>query len=87
LLVGRQRSMMDAAVAVVSANGFTAKGVLTDDEALTEIASGDFAVVTIGGGVEPDSRSRIKSAAAASKIASLDVFGPDDLVNKLKKIG
>ena len=87
LLLGRHRPMMDAATSLAAANGFDNDGVLTDEEAVAAIETGRYSAVTIGGGVEPDSRLRVKGAAAKAGIVALDVFGPDDLIRKLKELG
>lgn len=77
---------MNAALAAVAGAGFEPTGVLTDDEAFRELASENYAAVTIGGGVELGSREAIKTAASEHGTIALDVFGLEDLVNKLKKI-
>lgn len=79
--------MMDAALAAVVGAGFEPTGVLTDGEALRELATGNYSAVAMGSGVESASREAIKAAATEHNMVALDVFGLDDLVNKLNQIG
>lgn len=87
LLVGRDQAMMNTALKIAASFDHEPTGVLTDDNAIHEIESGVYAAVTIGGGVEPASRKAIKVAAGEHNTIALDVFGPDDLGNQLKRFG
>lgn len=86
LLFGRHRTMMNVAIKAVTDAGFNAVGVLNDEDAIASLRSGEFHAVTIGGGVEPLSRELVKNEARKSGAIPLDVFGPDDLLKKLKGI-
>jgi len=63
-VLGRERQMVDASVGLIEASGFKAVGVTRDEEALSELDSGRFIAVLVGGGVEPESRTPLREHAA-----------------------
>jgi hypothetical protein len=64
LILGRERQLVDESVAIVERNGFEAVGVTRDEEALTQLDTGEFRAVVVGGGVGRESRPLIKQHAA-----------------------
>jgi hypothetical protein len=68
LVLGRTAVRVTAVVETLRADGFDAEGVTTDDEARGLLASPEFGVLVIGGGVGPDSRAAIKGVAAECRV-------------------
>ncbi|MHB9756618.1 hypothetical protein ACYBSK_19800 [Streptomyces sp. BYX5S] len=65
LVLGRTPARVTEVLGTLHADGFDAAGVSTDEEARSLLETGEFAVLIIGGGVEPDSRTAMKDLAAA----------------------
>ncbi|GGL46501.1 hypothetical protein [Nocardia jinanensis] len=65
LVVGRIRERVEAALAVLRAEGFDAVGATEDDEATAYIQSASFTDLVIGAGVPRSSRSALRRNAAA----------------------
>ncbi len=59
---------MTEVLATLLADGFDADGVSTDEEARRLLETGEFGVLIIGGGVEPDSRAAIEEFAAEHRV-------------------
>ncbi|MEV7321301.1 hypothetical protein [Streptomyces sp. NPDC093970] len=68
LVLGRTPARVRAVLATLRADGFEAEGVSTDDEARSLLATGEFGVLIIGGGVGPESRAGIKEFAAGHRV-------------------
>ncbi|MGW7419007.1 hypothetical protein ACWGJB_02860 [Streptomyces sp. NPDC054813] len=68
LVLGRTPARVTAVLATLHADGFDAEGVSTDDEARKLLATGEFEVLIIGGGVGPESRAQIKEFAAGHQV-------------------
>ena len=64
LVLGRERHLVDASIAVIEENGFRAVGVTRDDDALALLDTGQFAAVLVGSGVEHASRPPVRQHAA-----------------------
>ncbi|MCD9186631.1 MAG: iron-containing alcohol dehydrogenase [Pyrinomonadaceae bacterium] len=83
LIVGRQAVVMEKILPLLKNAGFEAIGVLTDDEAVQNLRSGSFDVIAVGGGVEPESREKIRTEARETTTEILEIFGPDTLLPRL----
>jgi hypothetical protein len=59
---------------------------LTDDETIENLRSGNFDVVAVGGGVESDSREKVRQIAEETETKMLDIFSPDLLLPKLLEL-
>ncbi|MEV0581026.1 hypothetical protein [Streptomyces sp. NPDC050392] len=68
LVLGRTPARVTDVLATLRADGFDAEGVSTDEEARKLLAAGEFGVLIIGGGVEPDSRAALKEFAAEHRV-------------------
>ncbi|MFK0284884.1 hypothetical protein ACIQVL_31090 [Streptomyces sp. NPDC090499] len=68
LVLGRTPARVTAVLATLHADGFDAEGVSTDEEALKLLATEEFGVLIIGGGVGPGSRAAIKEFAAEHRV-------------------
>ncbi|MFF7472817.1 hypothetical protein [Streptomyces sp. NPDC008092] len=68
LVLGRTPARVTAVLATLRTDGFDAEGVSTDEEALELLATEEFAVLVIGGGVGPESRVAIKDFAAEHRV-------------------
>ncbi|WP_326668457.1 hypothetical protein [Streptomyces sp. NBC_01257] len=68
LVLGRTPARVTDVLATLRADGFDAEGVSTDEEARKRLAAGEFGVLIIGGGVEPDSRAALKEFAAEHRV-------------------
>ncbi|MFF3489796.1 hypothetical protein ACFYWS_00475 [Streptomyces sp. NPDC002795] len=64
LVLGRTPARVTEVLTTLHADGFDAEGVSTDDEARGLLETEEFAVLIIGGGVEPVSRAALKEFAA-----------------------
>ncbi|RFC75205.1 hypothetical protein [Streptomyces sp. AcE210] len=64
LVLGRKPARVTEVPATLHADGFDAEQVSTDEGARRLLETGEFGVLIIGGGVEPDSRAAIKEFAA-----------------------
>ncbi|EIV93559.1 hypothetical protein [Frankia sp. QA3] len=64
LVLGRERHLVDASIAIITENGFQAIGVTRDEEAFALLDTGQFAAVLVGSGVEFASRPPVKRHAA-----------------------
>ncbi|MCA1221004.1 hypothetical protein [Streptomyces sp. 8L] len=64
LVLGRMPARVAEVLATLRADGFDAEGTSTDEEAGKLLATGEFGVLIIGGGVEGDSRKAVKALAA-----------------------
>ena len=61
LIVGRHQQIMETVVRLIeSQRGWSAKGTLTDDEAVAIFQQENFDLVLIGGGVEETSEEKLK---------------------------
>lgn len=61
LIIGRHPQIMETVVRLIeSQRGWTAKGALTDEEAVAIFQLEDFDLVLIGGGVEETSEEKLK---------------------------
>jgi DNA-binding NtrC family response regulator len=74
-ILGRHRSMLDAALAFAAQRGFEARATTEDDEALAWITAGEIAALSIGGGVEDASRLRLLAACAQAGVQAIEVYG------------
>jgi hypothetical protein len=83
LILGRQQFIMDKILLILQAENFEAVGVLTDDETIENLRNGNFEVVAVGGGVESDSREKIRQIAEETNTKMLDIFGPNTLLPNL----
>lgn len=86
LVLGRQQSIMDKILPLIKAENFDAVGVLTDDEAIENLRSGKFDAVAVGGGVESDSREKVRLIANETETKFLEIFGPNTLLPKLLEL-
>lgn len=86
LILGRQQFVMDKVLPLIRAENFDAVGVLTDEEAIENLRSGNFDVVAVGGGVESASREKIRAVADETNTKMLEIFGPETLLPNLKKL-
>ncbi|MFZ4135658.1 hypothetical protein [Streptomyces koyangensis] len=68
LVLGRTPARVRDVVATLRADGFNAEGVSADEEARKLLAAGEFGVLIIGGGVEPESRASLKEFAAEHRV-------------------
>jgi hypothetical protein len=68
LVLGRTPARVTAVLATLHADGFDAEGVSTDEEALKLLATEEFGVLVIGGGVGPESRVATKEFAAEHRV-------------------
>ncbi|MCX5138614.1 MULTISPECIES: hypothetical protein [unclassified Streptomyces] len=68
LVLGRTPARVTDVLATLRADGFDAEGMSTDEEARKLLAAGEFGVLIIGGGVEPDSRAALKEFAAEHRV-------------------
>ncbi|AMM10110.1 hypothetical protein ABZ649_03555 [Streptomyces albidoflavus] len=64
LVLGRTPARVREVLATLREDGFAAEGVSTDEEARGLLASGEFGVLIVGGGVGPESRAAMKEFAA-----------------------
>lgn len=76
-ILGRHRAMLDAAMGLARERGFEALGSTEDAEAMAWVASGRIDALSIGGGVEAESRAMMLAACADAGIVALEVFGLD----------
>ena len=83
LVLGRQQFVMDKVLPLIQREGFEAVGVLTDEEAIANLRSGNFAVVAVGGGVENNAREKIRLTATETNTKFLEIYGPNSLLPKL----
>ncbi len=61
LIIGRHPQIMETVVRLIeSQRGWTAKGALTDEEAVALFQKENFELVLIGGGVEETSEDKLK---------------------------
>ncbi|MER5795681.1 hypothetical protein [Streptomyces sp. NPDC001980] len=67
-VLGRTPARVTAVLATLRTDGFDAEGVSTDEEALKLLATEEFGVLIIGGGVGPESRATIKEFAAEHRV-------------------
>ncbi|WP_069165489.1 hypothetical protein [Nocardia altamirensis] len=72
LIIGRSRNTVDTATAQIRAHGFTAEGVIADQDALAALDTGEFGTLLIGGGVERVSRELLKQRAARNGVAVIE---------------
>lgn len=77
---------MDKILPLIKAEDFEAVGVLTDDEAIENLRIGNFNAVAVGGGVESDSREKIRLIANETGTQFLEIFGPNTLLPKLLEL-
>ncbi|MFJ9643728.1 hypothetical protein ACWEPM_24885 [Streptomyces sp. NPDC004244] len=68
LVLGRTPARVREVLATLHADGFDAEGVSTDEDARKLLQTGEFGVLIIGGGVEPDSRTALKEFATACQV-------------------
>ncbi|GGT04633.1 hypothetical protein [Streptomyces chromofuscus] len=68
LVLGRTPARVTAVLETLRADGFDAEGTSTDEEARKLLETGQFGVLIIGGGVEPDSRAALKKLAAEHQV-------------------
>lgn len=68
LVLGRTPARVTEVLGTLRADGFDAEGVSTDEEARKLLETGEFGVLIIGGGVEPDSRAALKECAAEHRV-------------------
>nr|WP_240675307.1 hypothetical protein [Streptomyces albidoflavus] len=64
LVRGRTPARVREVLATPREDGFDAEGVSTDEEARGLLASGEFGVLIVGGGVGPESRAALKECTA-----------------------
>lgn len=68
LVLGRTPARVRDVLATLRGDGFDAEGVSTDEEARKLLETGEFGVLIIGGGVDPDSRAAIKEFATGHRV-------------------
>lgn len=86
LVLGRQQAIMDEILPLIQSEGFEAVGVLTDQEAIANLRNGNFNVVVVGGGIENDSREKIRLTATETNTKFLEIYGPNSLLPKLLEL-
>ena len=70
LIIGRHPQIMETVVRLIeSQRGWTAKGALTDEEAVAIFQLENFDLVLIGGGVEETSEEKLKEVFLKKKKA------------------
>lgn len=88
LVVGRHASILARVTALLEGAGYVVGGALADDDAIRLMASG-FDALLLGGGVEADSRPRLRTAFAAASPggAVIEHFGgPDGLLDHVNRV-
>lgn len=88
LVVGRHASILARATALLEGADYVVAGALTDDDATRLMASG-FDALLLGGGVEPDSRTRLRAAfeAASPGRPVIEHYGgPHGLLDHVNRI-
>ncbi|WP_406234345.1 hypothetical protein [Nocardia sp. NBC_01009] len=63
LIIGRSRRTVDTATKQLRSLGFTAHGVITDDETVTVLDAREVTTLLIGGDVQRESRALLKQRA------------------------
>ncbi|NJM54349.1 MAG: hypothetical protein HC846_13810 [Blastocatellia bacterium] len=86
LVLGRQQFIMDKILPMIRAENFEAVGVLTDEETIENLRNGNFDVVAVGGGVESDSREKVRTIANETNTKFLEIFGSQTLLPKLLEL-
>ncbi|MFJ3630314.1 hypothetical protein ACIPQ3_29920 [Streptomyces albidoflavus] len=69
LVLGRTPARVRAALATLHEDGFAAESKSTDEEARGLLASGEFGVLIVGGGVGRESRAAMKEGTTGSSSA------------------
>lgn len=88
LVVGRHASILTRVTALLEGAGYVVGGALTDDAAVGMMAAG-FDVLLLGGGVEADSRSRLRDAFATASPGRPVIEhygGPNGLLDHVNRI-
>lgn len=88
LIIGRNAGIMEQLLPQVREAGFDAQGAILDVDALRLLRNETFDVVTIGGGVQTDSRATFHRVAREKNPATivLDIYGPETLLPRLKAL-
>ncbi|MFE7796814.1 hypothetical protein [Nocardia sp. NPDC057440] len=72
LIIGRSRRTVDTATEQLRSLGFTAHGVIADDEAVTLLDAREVTTLLIGGGVQRESRALLKQRAQQRGVTVLE---------------
>ncbi|MCX4649248.1 MULTISPECIES: hypothetical protein [unclassified Streptomyces] len=83
LVLGRTPARVMEVLATLHADGFDAEQVSTGEGARRLLETGEFGVLIIGGGVEPDSRAAIKEFAVEQGVQRVI----DGAVRRLRAAG
>lgn len=90
LILGRDAGMMQNVMAFLGQHGFRkAKGVLTNEDVLAELATGRSHVLIIGGGVDNETRKMIRQLMTQKNIRTKTVehFGnPSSLPDEIRSV-
>jgi hypothetical protein len=66
LVIGRHEEILQTVIRLVNNNlDWNATGCVTDNEALTAFGNQQFKLVLLGGGIEPESETRLRAAFEA----------------------
>ena len=79
LIIGRHADVMERALASLRGLPIEAEGARTDDQAVELLASNQYDVVSIGGGVDGASRTRLRRVLVARmpEVQLIEVPRPD----------
>lgn len=85
LVIGRNQSIMNKILSLLEMEGYMAKGVFSNSDAIQSFDEEMFDAVVIGGGVDDESRSLFHTTFLAKKpsIKILDAH-PNTLISHLK---
>ncbi|QBS41924.1 hypothetical protein [Nocardia sp. CS682] len=72
LVIGRGPSVVASGLELIRAQGFTAHGVTTDEDALAALEAGPVGLLLIGGGLERDSSAVLKEKAEKHGVAVIE---------------
>ncbi|MEV6556521.1 hypothetical protein AB0M22_12450 [Nocardia sp. NPDC051756] len=72
LVIGRGRNVVDSAIPQIQAQGFTAHGVIADEDALAVLDREPVGILLIGGGVERVSRDLLIQKAEQHGVAVIE---------------
>jgi hypothetical protein len=63
LVIARAQAVLDRVMPLIQRGGIDAVSAVSDDDAITRLESGEITALVIGGGVEEQSRQRLRSLA------------------------
>jgi hypothetical protein len=78
LAIGRNKEILDKVVELITKNTtYKALGALTDDEAIIQFRAGQFDIILLCGGIEPESDKKLRTHFLKSnpKIKIIQHFG------------